>query len=141
MTRDQIQAHARLWLDVPFKERGRDRKGIDCIGLCVVNALFFHVPFIDDVEYEHGPDRQRRLVVGFDKYLVRAKQGSPFPGSLGVYSAFVLPVHCGIFSLKHGQVHAIHARGDIGYVTEDPYRPQDLPGRLIGRWVYPGLEE
>lgn len=140
MTRDEIVRETRGWIGCPYRRRGRSRKGVDCIGLVVVVSYPFEIVHIDQTDYSDYPHPDRLLLQAFDRFLTPVHPDSPFPGTIGVFTASVLPVHTGIFTEVHGKVHFVHARKDEGMVIEQEYRPQDRHGRLIARYAYPGLE-
>lgn len=141
MTRDEVVAVARTWIGKPYKKRGRTEAGIDCIGLAVVVSQPFNIPYEDLRDYSDYPHPDRLITQYFGRYCRFVLPHEPFPGTIGIFTASMLPVHVGIFSMKHGQVHFIHARGDMGTVIEQHYRPEDRQGRLVCRYAFPGLED
>lgn len=140
MTPDEIVAAARTWLDVPYLKRGRSRAGIDCIGLIVMQAIHWALPHHDEPHYSDWPDPRRRMLRIYARYMVRAQAGDPLKGTVGVFAGNILPCHTGLFSESHGKPHVIHARVDVGRVVEHEWRPNDGEGRLVARFMFPGLE-
>ena len=140
MTRDDIQAEARKWLHVKFVQRGRSREGVDCIGLVVMIGRAFNVPYEDITDYSLWPRQDRLLMKKAGEYLPYLPPSTPLPGTVGMFSERTLPCHVGIFSLKRGAVHLIHARIDPGCVIEEPWQhvPRDRL-RLIAVFGWPGL--
>ena len=142
MTRDQVQEIARGWLGVPFRDRGRSRSGVDCIGLLCVIADAIQIPYQDVPGYSIQPSRERLILTYFDKYLIPLKMDYPWPGTIGVFAGAILPAHVGLFSWKHGQLHLIHARKDCNKVIEQPFSIDDRSeGRVVARYAFPGLED
>ena len=56
MTRAEIVAEAKTWLGVRWRHLGRDRNGLDCIGLLVVVANHFGQKVADRDDYRRTPD-------------------------------------------------------------------------------------
>lgn len=141
MTRDEVVREARSWLGVPYRERGRSRIGIDCIGLLVVVGQAFQVPHVDHADYGAWPDPHHRILRVLGQYLDRAPVDGPLPGTIGVFAEGRLPGHVGFFSEQHGHTHLIHARTG-GPVTEQQYRPLGprRAFRLVALFAFPGLE-
>jgi lipoprotein Spr len=51
VTGAEIVAEARTWVGVPWILRGRNREGVDCVGLCAVTAQALSIPYTDDLRY------------------------------------------------------------------------------------------
>jgi cell wall-associated NlpC family hydrolase len=51
MTGQDIVTEARTWVGVPWRLRGRDREGLDCVGLLAVVADKLGIPYADDLRY------------------------------------------------------------------------------------------
>lgn len=58
MTRAEIVAASRSYLDVRYRHQGRTRDGVDCVGLLVAIAhdLGIEIPY--STNYSHKPDLQ-----------------------------------------------------------------------------------
>jgi len=137
-------AAARSWIDTPYKKKGRDRKGLDCLGIVVMLARQFQIPHQDRRDYTNWPDPERQMLTMYSRYMRRAPTGFPFPGTIGVFTGNILPCHTGVFSMKDDKPHLIHARidGHKGKVVEQEWREQDAEtgeGRLVARVIFPGL--
>lgn len=52
---------ARSYLDVPFRHQGRDRTGLDCIGLAIRAAQDVGISVIDDTTYKVVPNPTKML--------------------------------------------------------------------------------
>lgn len=50
---------ARRWLGVPFRHQGRNRTGLDCVGLVIMVAKELGISDFDIVEYGQQPDPKR----------------------------------------------------------------------------------
>ena len=51
LTGQEIIEEARSWVGVPWRLRGRDREGVDCVGLGAVVARAKNIDFTDDLRY------------------------------------------------------------------------------------------
>jgi cell wall-associated NlpC family hydrolase len=52
---DLIEA-ARLYINTPFRHQGRNRRGLDCLGLLVCAARDIGMPIADNLQYGRAPD-------------------------------------------------------------------------------------
>jgi cell wall-associated NlpC family hydrolase len=86
---------ARSYLGVPFYHAGRDRKGIDCIGLIVCVAKDLGYQFKDDRNYAPGiyPDR---MLTGMSQFSHEVDDRQP--GDILVFGHRGLPMHCAIYT-------------------------------------------
>lgn len=141
MTRDDIVTEARRWLRTPYRKRGRDVKGIDCLGLLVMIGRHFEIPHTDEQDYSDWPRSDLLIVRKLAQYLVRVPPTlTPLPGMVGCFAERRLPGHCGIFSKMHGEVHLIHARIRPASVVEESWRQMPMHElRLIGLFDFPGV--
>lgn len=139
MTRNEIVAEARTWLNVPYRPRGRSRLGIDCLGLLVVVAQHFDVSHEDRQDYKLWPDKDHALIRALGTYLrTLPMNDAPQPGCVGLFCERTLPGHVGIFSLQHDTTHVIHARITPPRVLEQAWVPGSEM-RLIAMFDLPGV--
>jgi hypothetical protein len=113
MRRDDIIAEARRWIGVPWRDKGRSRLGLDCIGLVDVVAASFGVRADYALDYDRRPTGLR-LLSELRKYSVRVDPNGPLGGCVGIVTTETLPMHVGIFATLHGGlsfIHVIEARG------------------------------
>lgn len=138
MTRDEIVAEARTWMDVPWRHQGRSRDGIDCVGLLSAVGKAFGVPHSDISAYP------RQAVSPKLRNLLRSYL-NPMPftankvGMVGVFRDSIFPCHVGILSWKHNRLHVIHARADAGKVIEEAFSDERF--NLVEVLAFPGLED
>lgn len=142
MTRDEIVTEARRWLRTPYRKRGRDEHGIDCLGLLVVIGRKFEIPHTDEQDYSDWPRHDLRILRTMAKYLLPVPPtSSPLPGMVGIFAERSLPGHSGIFSQRHGQPYLIHARARPPQVVEECWTQMPMNHlRLIGLFDFPGVE-
>lgn len=102
--RNKIVAEALTWEDVPYREQGRSRTGIDCAGFVIVvgrNVGIFS-PGFDVQGYGAEPDGtmlQRLVDAGCTE--VDEKQ----PGDIIVMKQWREPAHIGLWTGEH-LIHA-----------------------------------
>jgi len=96
ITRDEITRTARTYLGSKWKHRGRNRIGVDCVGLilCIARDLGIEAQDVDR-EYKRTPeielflDQLKRQTVAGSVRNIR-------PGSILVLNQGPYPCHCGI---------------------------------------------
>ena len=117
---------ARTFLDVPFRHRGRSRRGVDCIGLLVVALGMVGRQVADRRVYGRSPegDKLREALV--------AEFGAPIPkdqlqvGDIVTMQWTGQPQHIGLLTdYVLGGLGLIHADIAVGRVVEH---------RLAGPW-------
>lgn len=129
-----IVSAARSYLDVPFRHRGRSRRGLDCIGLVVVALADVGRSVADRKAYGRSPEADRLRVALVDEF------GDPIPkdqlqvGDIVTMQWTGRPQHVGIVTdYLLGGLGLIHAEIANGRVVEhrlaDPW-----PRRIIEGW-------
>jgi cell wall-associated NlpC family hydrolase len=105
---------ARSYIGVPFYHAGRDRNGLDCIGLIAVVASGLGYKFKDDRNYKPGI-YPARMFNGMSQFAERVEDIRV--GDILVFSHKGHPMHCAIYA---GDDHIIHcdARRFINKVVE-----------------------
>lgn len=112
-----VQA-ARGFLRVPFKHRGRSRRGMDCAGLVVCSFLSLGRPVVDKRVYGREPhkDGLREVVRSNQLDLV---SGEWLPGDVALMRFVQEPHHLGVFGdYLHGGLSLIHSYAEVGRVVE-----------------------
>lgn len=120
MTPDRVIDEARTWLGVPFLHQGRNRRGVDCVGLPIVigQALGLVPANFEVANYGRlsSPELMQRLM----QHCTRI--ASPVPGSLVAIAWTKTAAHVAICTGEN----LIHSYQNVGRVVEHGYR---------GRWV------
>ena len=135
MTRDDIVNEARKWIGVPFVHQGRNRSGLDCIGL-VLNvgwSLGFLARDYDVQGYERQPDGS--LFAECDRLLTRIPE--PRLGCILAMKFDQEPQHIGIVGKHKGRLTIIHALWP-DRSTEHRMLPP-WPQRIVGCFDAPGV--
>jgi len=125
VSRDTVIAEARSWIGVRWLHQGRNRHGIDCVGLVVMVRKALSIGDDDLAGYPRAPDGS------FMSHFIRA--GGIRVGILKAQPADLLlfkdarsPCHVGIITARSGDLmHMIHALATRHKVLEEP---------VIGEW-------
>lgn len=94
---------ARKYLGVPFRHLGRDRNGLDCVGLCLVSARDLGIDIPEPEPYERGPTN--------GSLLERLR------------SIDCLMEH-GVADMKPGDIAAFHVGPYVGHVGIVSFHPE-----------------
>lgn len=120
VTPDDVVAEARRWVGVPFRHQGRDRNGVDCVGLPIIICKKFNLlpAGFEAVGYSRLPTGE--IVSRIQDHCSLLDR--PIAGCLIVIAWGKLAAHVGVFT---GET-MIHSYQSVGSVVEHGYR---------GRWV------
>ncbi|MBB5277790.1 cell wall-associated NlpC family hydrolase [Rhizobium rosettiformans] len=134
---DQIVAEAKSWIGVKFKKGGRDRMGVDCIGLLVNVGRSCGIEINDTTEYSFDPEPAK-----FQQLVYGQTDPMPFqglkPGSIILLRQSIFPMHTGILSRDaHGRLSVINANLHKRQVVEQPYT--DWKDMVISLRSYKGV--
>lgn len=113
VTRFDVVAEARQWLDVPYVHQGRSRAGVDCAGLVIVvaRALGLVAPDFDVNGYARTPDGSS-LLETCDELMTRIPLWELRPGNVLVLRFAQEPQHLGIVGdYLYGGLSLIQALG------------------------------
>lgn len=118
VTRDQVIDEARTWLGVPWRHLGRNRAGIDCVGLGVVVLRDLNLNGYDIPAY--GRQQSPELMRGIRRIGEEINIKDLQPGDFVLVRDGVYPFHVAIYSHRHGVPHLIHAHAKRRKVIEEP---------------------
>lgn len=95
---------ARTYMGVPYLHQGRNRAGLDCIGLivCVARDLGMDVQDMD--RYTTDPEPEK-LMAGLAGHLQEIPIGEAAIGDVGLFRVKVIPQHTAILT-DVGMIHA-----------------------------------
>lgn len=102
ISRSQFICAARRWLGVPWVHQGRNRLGVDCIGLLLVTCWQLHLTDYDVRGYGLFP-RADWMQAEFDAILPRVDEAQP--GDVVLLRLAKRLLHVGIRT-EHGVIHA-----------------------------------
>lgn len=133
-TRADIVAEARQWLGVRWHHQGRNRAGIDCIGLAIEVAHAFGLSRFDITDYSRQPDpvMMRALLA---EHMDAIAVASALPGDLLLMRFERDPQHVAIMT----DTGIIHAYAQARKVVEHRLDSQ-WKARIVGAYRYKGIE-
>ena len=119
INREDIVAEARSWVDVKFKKGGRDRTGIDCIGLLVMVGKKFGFEIEDTSEYSFNPEPEKFQNLVYSQ-TVQRKMANLKVGSILLFRQSIFPMHTGILAKdEYGRYTVINASASSRKVVEE----------------------
>jgi hypothetical protein len=118
--RMQIITEAKSWIGVKFKKGGRDRIGIDCVGLLVNIGRELGFDIQDTIEYSFHPEPAKFVNMVYGQTDI-ADPNNLRIGNLLLFRQSVFPMHTGILSKDHyGRLSVINANALERKVVEQP---------------------
>lgn len=135
ISREEVIAEARKWLDTRWVHQGRTAHGVDCAGLVVLVGQALGLPAEDLQGYKRSPDG-----VLFRQHIFNQTtfEPQPRPGSIAMFREARFPTHTGIFAEQDGRLTLIHAYAPYGKVVEEPFI-YEWPEKLVAVRNYIGL--
>jgi cell wall-associated NlpC family hydrolase len=131
----QVVSEARTWVGVPFRHQGRDRNGVDCVGLPIVvlQNLGAVPPDFEIRDYPRQPyqgNLEARIVAHCTPLPV------PVPGCLIALKWQRTLAHVALYTDTDTLIHALerHAR-----VIEHGFRGLWKSRYAQGAWALPGV--
>lgn len=97
--RKELVKEARTWLGTKFKKGGRDRTGVDCIGLLIGVGRKFQFDIKDTIEYSFSPEPAMFQHMVYDQTIHR-DMNDVMEGSIVILRQSIFPMHTGIIA-KH----------------------------------------
>jgi hypothetical protein len=106
-------------IGIPFKKRGRDKNGMDCLGLAI-EVLNREGIKLDDVFYEDIEEStKKRLMESMEASIPNTKLERPEKNCIIEFIILGQPSHIGVYL---GDGEFIHASEKFGVVIEKLYR-------------------
>lgn len=132
-----VVAAARSWVGVPYRHQGRNRAGIDCIGLLVVTARMLGLLEVSNAPVADYPRRPRDGILESRVAAVCTRIECPEVGCVALikWTAHSPAAHVGILTTAN----IIHAYAGNAVVVEHGFRGH-WPARLHSLWRLPGIE-
>lgn len=133
VTREQFLAEARSWIDVPWVHQGRNRYGVDCIGLVLVTCWALGLTDYDISGYGRTPNADM-LMRELDAQARRIPIADARPGDLMLSRFLADPQHVGIFT-ERGVLHAYAgSKRVVETALPEPWRR-----RIVAAYAVPGV--
>lgn len=133
---DKIISVARGLIGTQYRHMGRDRTGIDCLGVAiyVAKALGMDVPPTGD--YSRNPSG-RRMMLAFREHAIPIRVSEAEPGDF-LHMAFQqLPQHVAIIT-ESDPMTIVHADSVVGRVVEHPLSAT-WRARIRGAYRFPEI--
>lgn len=120
INRDDIVTVARSYIGVKFRLHGRDRTGLDCVGLifAVLKDLGLELP--DYTNYTRNVESEKLNEI-IDTYSTLAPSGKYRSGQLLKIRQFVFPMHTAFLAIEQGRMTIIHANVKRQQVLEQEF--------------------
>lgn len=136
-TRAQFLSAARSYLGTPWRHQGRDRHGLDCVGLIVASANDVGIEANDLPNYRRA---NRSEFLSAVMAHTKALSSLPRSGDLVVMRDHIAPIHIGILSVEDGRRTLIHAATRRRAVIEEIITPE-LNAGIVSYRSFDGLED
>jgi cell wall-associated NlpC family hydrolase len=118
--RNALVEQARTWEHVPYKDKGRDRFGIDCIGVLLLSAQDAGLSDYETLDYPRRPVPQDFLR-GMRNKLGRIQKAEAGHGDILVFREPRHPCHVGILDMDpNSTLYVIHAYAPARKVLREP---------------------
>lgn len=144
VTRADIVATARLWIDTPWHHMGRTpHLALDCAGLLI--ALARHLRLVhrdfDVAAYERVPDGKAMLAI-CNAYMRRIKVDQAQAGDAVCLITDRHPQHLGVLAeYRHGGMALIHAANNARPARVIEHRfVHGMGMRLVAAYAFPGVD-
>lgn len=110
---------ARSYIGTYFKKGGRDRQGIDCVGLLILVGGELGIELNDTTAYSFDPNAPL-----MSKFVFAQSIRRPFSplqnGYIAILKQSIFPMHTGIIALDSGRPTIINANARSKKVIEQP---------------------
>lgn len=136
--RGQIVEAARKYIGVPWQHQGRNKFGIDCVGLLVLVAKDLGLNPLDITTYSQYYNPEVLIKAFIDNGCQKVIKTKAISGDIMIINIGKVPMHVGILSVKNGVKHIIHSYRPAGRVREEVIYPM-LEKRFRFGFIYPEL--
>lgn len=119
-TRKEFVEAARSYVGVKFRMYGRDRTGLDCVGLLFAAASDVGIKAKDFRDYSRNPE-VKKLQDMLEAYTRPVATKHPVHGYVVKLRQLLFPMHVGILAVEKGVVSVINANIKKKYVVEDSW--------------------
>lgn len=118
--RNELIATARSYIGVKFRLHGRDRTGLDCVGL-VFRVMKDHgIELPDYTDYTRNVESVK-LNAALEMHSTLAPGGVYRSGQLLKIRQFIFPMHTAFLAVEKGRMTVIHANVKRQQVCEQEF--------------------
>lgn len=132
--RERFVAEARKWIGTPYLHQGRNRHGVDCIGLLLAVGWSLGLTDYDVKGYGRTPDAGF-LQAECERLMNRIDLDAARPGDVYLMRFTTDPQHLGI-ATERGIIHAW--AGGAKRVAETSM-PRSWRSRIVAAYAVPGV--
>jgi len=136
--RQEIVDAARKYADVPWVHQGRNKYGIDCVGLLVLVARDVGLKPLDVTTYSQFYNSSILIKAFIENGCKKITKTTAQSGDIMAINIGRCPMHVGILSEKRGIKHIIHAFRPSRFVREEEIYPL-MWKRFAFGFKFPGL--
>lgn len=131
---EALVAAARAYLGVPYHHCGRNRQGVDCLGLLVLVGRDLGLPVQDEESYSQIVNAAR-FRAGIEAHCASVPPAEMAPGDVLLFSVQRSPQHLAMLTVAGPDPQMIHAYQTAGKVVEHGLSGA-WPRRLVAvfRW-------
>lgn len=119
-TRKDIIESARSYVGVKFRMHGRDRTGLDCVGLLFCIGKDVGIEAINDTDYG-GTPVPNKFGEMLERYTHLVSPSPPRSGQVLKLRQLMWPMHIGILAVDKNRMTVINANMKKKKVTEDTF--------------------
>ena len=134
IARFRVVEVSRSYIGVRFRHKGRDRNGVDCVGLLIAVGREVGLPIADtDQDYQRTPGLSEAEIFR-ERIRSQSKPGSVNnirPGSIALFKQALYPCHCGILVPQPGRITIIHSLLKKRGVVEETFSGSSWEADLI----------
>lgn len=115
---DEIVQAAREWIGVRWAHLGRNKYGLDCVGLIIKAGEGAGARVVDIDVYPRRPDGT--LITRFRRQGIETPVKDSRVGDVLVFTMGRAPCHAGVLAWHEGRYTVIHAHAHRRKVMEEP---------------------
>lgn len=138
ITPDDIKAQARQWVGVKWRHQGRNKNGIDCVGLILVTAWGVGLKMPDTIAYSRYYIPQVMLDAFLSRDFKLIPKEEKQSGDVLLINIGRTPTHTAIYIFEENKESIIHAYAPSRKTKEESLYPI-LEKRISHVFRYPGV--
>ncbi len=139
--RHDIAQEAGTWVGSPFRHQGRNRRGIDCVGLIIEVGKSLGYVSLDYKEqnYPRRSPHSGDFVKYFINHLARKRKYDMDIGDIVILKEPIFPCHCGIIGERENNLTLIHSHAPRKKVVEEFFYPSGWEESHMATFKFEGV--